>query len=447
MEGFYFNDMWRMDWGLGNPNKTAALIAILMIACWGLAFVKRRGFWLALSLFTGLGVCLVHTFSRGGMVALFAGLLPFTFLLSSGMRNVGKSRWIGLVVSTWILIGVAVGFQAHQRYTQGFIEEDRSISNRLDIWEMAPQMIRDAPGGWGLGNSGDAYEWWYQDLDETEGYRTLVNSHLTWLVEFGWLGRIGYVIGWGVVFGLCLPSRRARWLVVPLGIWLSLAVSAMFSSVAESWLLWIIPGCFLMGVFIWRWRNRIWPDWRLALMPSGLAVIGLAILTLLPAPETDVPVSVSGGVVTIGEGEPEYLIIHREGLFGRQSGRKIRQFLDEQQEFSTVGYVMHPEDVPSVQNQTVVLGGDLSPAQMDLLREKLNGTARIFVINPEFSPRQLLREGVTPLHMDVVFGEFFYEGSKSSWQQMAPNPIQTLPGVGEFVPNWPELIRETGQAL
>ena len=72
MDELYFNGIWRMDWGLGNPNKTAALIAILMVAVWGLAYVRKWGFWVAITLFMALGGCLVHTFSRGGLIA--AGL-------------------------------------------------------------------------------------------------------------------------------------------------------------------------------------------------------------------------------------------------------------------------------------------------------------------------------------------------------------------------------------
>lgn len=45
-----------MDWGLGNPNKTAALIACLMIGLWALAFIRKWGFWVALVGFTALGI-------------------------------------------------------------------------------------------------------------------------------------------------------------------------------------------------------------------------------------------------------------------------------------------------------------------------------------------------------------------------------------------------------
>jgi hypothetical protein len=64
---FYYHGAWRMDWGFQNPNKTAVFIACLMLALWLAACVWRRGFWLALPAFTGLGYCLVHTYSRGGM--------------------------------------------------------------------------------------------------------------------------------------------------------------------------------------------------------------------------------------------------------------------------------------------------------------------------------------------------------------------------------------------
>ena len=40
MSEIFFQGFWRMDWGLGNPNKTAALIAILMVAVWSLSYLK-----------------------------------------------------------------------------------------------------------------------------------------------------------------------------------------------------------------------------------------------------------------------------------------------------------------------------------------------------------------------------------------------------------------------
>ncbi len=82
MEEFFFNGVWRLDWGLGNPNKTAALIVELMVAVWLLAYAWKWGFWMSLGFFTMLGGCLIHTFSRGGLAALIAGMLPLIVFAS-----------------------------------------------------------------------------------------------------------------------------------------------------------------------------------------------------------------------------------------------------------------------------------------------------------------------------------------------------------------------------
>ncbi len=230
MEGFFFKGVWRMDWGLGNPNKTAALIVGLMIGLWALAYMRRWGFWVALAGFTGLGIGLIHTFSRGGFVALICGVAP---LLLWAPRPWAARRIVGVVVAVWCIVGFAVYLQAHERLGQGVVRNDPSISNRLDLWKYAPVMMRDAPGGWGFGNSGKAFVDWYQPLDRVESYRTMVNNHLTWLVELGWPGRFLYLACWGAISVLCWPSAQARWLAIPFGIWLALFVSATFSSVAE----------------------------------------------------------------------------------------------------------------------------------------------------------------------------------------------------------------------
>src|ERR1043165_8475617 len=73
----------RLDWGFGNPNKTATLIATIMLAVWVLpklaSFASQRMnelfFWLTLTLSVTLGVPLILTESRGGIVAFLAGLM------------------------------------------------------------------------------------------------------------------------------------------------------------------------------------------------------------------------------------------------------------------------------------------------------------------------------------------------------------------------------------
>jgi O-antigen ligase len=209
----HFHGIWRMDWGFANPNKTAALIVTLLFAVWAFAFIWRKGFWLSLSLSCGLGVLLIHTFSRGGVAALGAGVITLLFFAP---RPWPRERLIGIVVCTWIILGATVYLQANERFTQGI--QDRSIANRLEIWRQVPKMIADAPMGWGVGNAVRAYQNWYQPLDHGVTYLNLVSTHFTWLVEFSWWQRILYCFGWAAVGIVCWPPKGREtlsWFVVP----------------------------------------------------------------------------------------------------------------------------------------------------------------------------------------------------------------------------------------
>lgn len=233
---------------------------------------------MALALFTGLGVCLIHTMSRGAVIALFAGLIP---LVMVAPRPWPRGRIVGVVVAVWVIVGASLYLNAGERLGQGIVHEDRSITNRFQIWKAAPRMMVDAPGGWGLGSSGAAYMQWYQPLSSNEGYRTLVNSHLTWLVELGWPLRVAYLFGWAAVLLLCWPGRASRWLAVPLGVWITFLVAAAFSSVAESPWLWIVPGAALIAVLGYRIRGKIWPSGKLWLIPLGVNLLLCGVLVVL----------------------------------------------------------------------------------------------------------------------------------------------------------------------
>src|SRR5690606_25281879 len=128
------------------------------------------------------------------------------------------SRLLAIIASVWVILAFSIYLQAHERFGQGLVHEDRSITNRLVIWKQARRMMVDAPGGLGIRNSGNAYGQWYQPLDQHELYRTLVNSHLTWLVEVGWPLRFLYVFGWVTAVVLCWPWHGRKWFSIPLGI-------------------------------------------------------------------------------------------------------------------------------------------------------------------------------------------------------------------------------------
>ena len=186
--GFLYHGIPRWDFGLESPNKAAILLAFLVILLLAALLRARRGWimWSCASLAAVIGYALIHTFSRGGFLALTAGC---AILLAAAWRNrSGRKRLVPilLVAGTLAACMVWIGFAG--RLAQSVPAHDASAGNRLVIWKAVPGMMVDAPGGWGSGNSGDAFMGWYQPLNRYERYRTLVNSHFTWLVEWGWGG-------------------------------------------------------------------------------------------------------------------------------------------------------------------------------------------------------------------------------------------------------------------
>ncbi|HEY5812233.1 MAG TPA: O-antigen ligase family protein, partial [Terrimicrobiaceae bacterium] len=381
----FFQEMWRMDWGLGNPNKTAALIAILVVAVWAIAYVRRWGFWVALVLFTGLGICLIHTFSRGGLIAAFAGL---SILLWKLPRPWPRKESVAIIMSIWVIVGASIFLDAYARYGQGVVSEDRSITNRLALWKSAPAMMVDAPEGWGIGQSGISYVRWYQPLDRNEPYRTLVNSHLTWLVELGWPGRFLYLAVWALVLLFCWPTKDDRVLAISLGIWVSFGISAMFSSVAESIWLWIIPGLALALAVGLRIRRRSWPTGRFFLIPPAFAAaVCLAIFVI--GSRSPSLVKRHGSLIVFGQGQPEYLVLADPATLGENYHRILRQSA-ERVKLPTIGIFMGSvANMADFSNAKVIVAGLKGSEHPDFLRAIFENAGEVILINPKLFPQEI----------------------------------------------------------
>ena len=419
-----------MDWGFQNPNKTAALIVSLMFATWVAAFLWRKGFWLSLALFSGLGVLLVHTFSRGGVAAFGAGTAT---LLYFAPRPWPKARVIGGVLCIWAMVGVTLYLQANQRFAQGI--QDRSIANRLEIWKTVPRMMADAPGGWGVGNAAGAYENWYQSLDRGENYLNLVSTHFTWLVEFSWWERVLYCFGWFAVGLLCWPPKgneRFRWFVVPLSIWISFFVTAIFSHVAESLWLWVLPVIALLVVLGARLKYKIWP--RTAAWSGALAasVVVVAAVTAWGMMTPGFHVHGSRQLVKIGDGDPRIWIVMNTDTMGDHYGKTLRRYMEDHPQVTSIGIVDSMQNLPAGHQGLVVVSGDLP----DPDRKLLHNEGRLLLLNPTFFPQDA---GITSAQVaGVFFGEFSQSPSIQAWQSIGP--VKTLEGVGDFIASWPEVV-------
>ncbi|HRJ72364.1 MAG TPA: O-antigen ligase family protein [Terrimicrobiaceae bacterium] len=434
MSSLHFNGIWRMDWGLGNPNKTAALIAVLMVAVWAVAYVHRNGFWMALGLFFGLGICLIHTFSRGGLVSAAAGA---GVLLIFAPRPWQRRRVIGVCMVLGLLVVFACMIQAPERYGQGLGEEDRSITNRFDVWKSAPAMMADAPGGWGWGNAGEAYMQWYQDPGRRETYRTLVNSHLTWMVEGGWLLRFAYVFSWLVVLMLCVPMRGNPWMSVLLAVWVTFGVAATFSSVAETLWLWLGPGAALLAALIVRMRRRSLPEAKAWAAAGGCAAVVCGMLWLFGAWSAGPAIRFSHGVVFLGSSEPDYWLVPDRKILGKYYGRTLRHSRQR---------ANHPETsiaiVPSVlvipekgAGKIIVAGGGTDEEWRSL--QAFAGSRRIVLLAPDRQPFATKHSEPRP-SVRAVFGEFSQSRVLASWQ--AAGNAEIIRGAGDYLPKWSEIV-------
>ena len=439
----------RLDWGFGNPNKTAALIGFLMVALWVLPSLHRRLFWPALLLCTVLGGCLMQTASRGGIVAVAVAL---GILLARLPRPWPRSQVMGAMASVWIILGIAAWLPTMHRFGKAMGGQDLSILQRLGLWRATPRMMLDAPGGWGLGHSADVFHQWYQPLDQSQLFASLINSHLTWLAEIGWPLRFLYVFGWITVLVLCWVQtsdvRTRAWLVIPFGVWIVFVITAWFNSVAESRWLWPIPVLSFGVLVAWRWLNRRWPrpsTWAVITLCSCGVLGSLFLLGMLS--EGQPRLRLRGSWVVLGNtSDPALWVVVNPDTLGKIYGRTLRRYLQtgvdpRSRHDVSIGLVGSLDDLSpeEVRTKSLVVCGTLEEEQLARLRTLLPFCSRLVKLNRAFYP-QALGAG-TPLDkkIEVVAGEFS-QSPLSAWREIVKTSVRTVPGAGDYLPHWPELV-------
>lgn len=423
-----------MDWGFGNPNRTAAFIAILMVAIWSFAYLRQIGFWICLSIFCVLGLCLVHTMSRGGLVACLVGLAPVIWF--------SPKPWSTPRICACILVAVGIGvasihLKLSSRLEGGIITQDMSIINRLTIWSVTPAMMADAPSGWGLGNASNAYQQWYQPLENVERYKNLINSHLTWMVELGWPFRFAYIFGWLAVFCLLFPNVRRRYTSVFFGVWLSFFVSAFFSAIADNIILWVVPliclvaaSACLKGIFF---EGTVFLRLRRAAIGSLVACLILLVVGKFRSSG----LSGSQEGVIFGQQKPTAFIFYDQSTMGSSYGQSIRRARQEGKLPFSLAILLRPKDAKMLSEDSTVVIGRQIPSVIGL-RGEVSKVARIVLLNPEFSPPELGINEQNRSKVRAYFGEFARSVGFREWAQL--NADWRIEGIGEFVPNWVELI-------
>lgn len=187
---FTYEGLVRYGFGFYNPNHAAAFICAILPFVWILLFQKACWQKILGGLISVILIlALAFTYSRAGVLVFILEALAFAFYF-------GKKYWkvycaIGVVLIFSLLISSAVGRFAF----------DASASNRIEIWLAGLRLFLGNPLGVGLGNSGEIASAFLLPSDIE--IRSLVNSHLTLLCEFGfivgalWISLIFYAIKCG----------------------------------------------------------------------------------------------------------------------------------------------------------------------------------------------------------------------------------------------------------
>jgi O-antigen ligase len=151
----------------------------------------------------GCLLTIVWSYSRGGFLALAAGLLAYAICQRRQVPAVGAVVLLGVGAAAAIPSDYLDRMNTITRY-----EQESSAANRIYFWQIAIEMVRDRPLGVGLGN----YESEYDRYDSSNGQygvsRAVHSSHLQTLAETGFIGCL--VFEWLNAYSLLALWRIRR---------------------------------------------------------------------------------------------------------------------------------------------------------------------------------------------------------------------------------------------
>lgn len=360
------SDMWggggRLRLISRNPNRTALFLAHLtLIALSVVLFAKSMAWRIHGALLTLIFLILqFQALSRGGILSFLCGTALMVYFR---FRRQWTLKRVGLLVLGGLLLTGACLFMYRNRLTQEVSEEGNERS-RTVIWRQVPRMMAAAPLGWGLWESGPAYNAWFEKFERHHMIGDLFNDHLSRLVEGGFVGGGLYVFAWCLVFCAgCKWAYRGHSAVF-LAIWATYFVASSFNPMnywgKSFWIPGLVSSVWLLRVF------RTKGGWRCLspLLPGCLAVGILAGLGVVVAcaPASDVPLRVSawGRRVVVGHGEPKAWVVDDDfvlsGDYNGYPGRELRRFYLKHPQAEALGLVKRIEDLPPEVDRLLLTG-------------------------------------------------------------------------------------------
>jgi O-antigen ligase len=214
-----------------NPNELSSILALGLLALLGLCYRRERSalsFGLAWPLIAVLGMAIIQTSSRGGLLALGSGLVVFVGV--AGTRFAWIRRALFLVLGIALLVGLSYFSESNRRrWEETLIAGD--LAHREILYPAAWQMFTEEPvAGWGpvtalyqLGGRTKFVNW----PNPEESKRDTHNLALHVLTATGLLGTIPFVAGILLCVWSAFRARRGVEGILPLAMAISLLVSNM----------------------------------------------------------------------------------------------------------------------------------------------------------------------------------------------------------------------------
>lgn len=465
---FFYDQSLRWGFGFDNPNKAAVIFACLLPLGWLLWSLSWRikipwVKWFCVLLAGGAiladGFCLFKTYSRGGTVAALAGVLYFiwksTRLESGWLKSIQGTKFYANGILGILLVVLFVWLGLGERSVEPFTNDDASVSHRLILWRSGLEMAVDNPLGFGTGHSGEAYMQWYQPLGMTAGYRTMVNSYLTFLVEQGWL-LSALVLVIHLSFWLwAIPPTGAATFEGMVGLrasMLAFLVSGIFSTVMEELLLWMIPGVCLVALIVGA-RLQPKPTGRNLSTACLISFIILAVLYVggIVQRQTD-PFRHECGIMdgrhtvigvalrkSISEPAPVWVVIPDKKILGNSYGKLLRQLVLK----TGISLEIQDETKPlSVDTPLLLIGHAVQT-------NPITSDRPVVLLSPIIIPReQAIRWIKSNAHLSVLLPGIDEDGRTRFWQDNADSEkldqknIKKLDGVGLRIDwAWADVMR------
>ena len=461
----------RLRWPFDNPNENGFLFAALALLSTALFYVhiwfgrfvlrlrfkqkifKYRSAYVSIVPIIG-GVCfavaialVMMTVSRGSILALISGLLPACIL---NFKKLIRSKGVRVLAGI-MLLTAAVWVALHSSsFARGFVKKSRwSNDTRVEMLLTAPQMIAEAPNGWGDMHVGRVHVDWYGDLSTITLSGSLMSDHFTRLVEYGRIGRFTYLFVWLVLLSLMTYTAVRTKRAIALGVFVALAVAGCFNAVLMNVYLWSMPAIAL-ALFVAERPWRVWRVRTVSLIVGGAIVLAGGTLAGIEAYGRAKlkrlhPIFVEDGRVCVKDDSPNIWIVDDSKALGGVLSpcRDIRRHFLRHPSTPSVGYVRNVEKLPRKRVDRLVLAGKAGQDWLDWIykcAEKGEEVSQFFpkelvFISPIFLP-SALPEGIEEAcKVKYVIGEFVARYHPDEFER-PPEWVKVVPGMELYIQNW-----------